>query len=318
MVDALLNRRSFIGGLATIGLSSCLKYEDPGVTRSGRTDWIVRDGITHVPADPNYYPVPSQVPVTKGSAKLPGIKLSYWDTGGDGDAILLLHPATGSSEIWDYQQPVFAKAGYRVISYSRRGHFKSERGSEDNKGTYADDLAALLDFLKVDRCHLVGSALGGAAASDFVLSFPDRVLSVTYASSLCGIDEPSFRQKTRDILPPDFRELPADFRELSPSYRAAHVKGTRQWLELEKYSRNRIRQNKLSVVSFEALSTISVPILILTGASDLYFPPPRLKAVLPFLSGATAYIFEDTGHASHWEQPNAFNEVLLDFIQKAS
>src|SRR5262245_48728746 len=71
-------------------------------------------------------PLPTQAPAKQGIAQPPGTRLAYWDTGGDGQPIVLLHPATGSALIWGYQQPVFARAGYRVIAYSRRGHHNSE------------------------------------------------------------------------------------------------------------------------------------------------------------------------------------------------
>ena len=56
-------------------------------------------------------PVPPPVAATDAVAALPGTHLWYWDTGGDGIPIVLLHPATGSGLIWGYQQPAFAKAG---------------------------------------------------------------------------------------------------------------------------------------------------------------------------------------------------------------
>src|SRR5262245_48183877 len=74
--------------------------------------------------------IPEQVPVTEGIADLGNVKLWYWDTGGAGEVIVLLHPGSGSGEFYPYQQPVFAKAGYRVISYSRRGQYKSEVGTD--------------------------------------------------------------------------------------------------------------------------------------------------------------------------------------------
>ena len=61
-------------------------------------------------------PIPEQVPAKEGMAELPSTRLGYWDTGGAGEPIVLLHPASGSALIWLYQQPVFAKAGYRVIA----------------------------------------------------------------------------------------------------------------------------------------------------------------------------------------------------------
>src|SRR5688572_14304892 len=65
-------------------------------------------------------PIPAQAPAKDGMAQIPDTRLWYWDTGGQGVPIVLLHPATGSALIWGYQQPVFANAGYRVIAYSRR------------------------------------------------------------------------------------------------------------------------------------------------------------------------------------------------------
>jgi hypothetical protein len=83
--------------------------------------------------------------MTEGLADLGTVKLFYWDTGGPGDAIVFLHPGSGSAEVFPYQQPVFANAGYRVISYSCRGQFKSELGSDSETCFAADDLLALMD-----------------------------------------------------------------------------------------------------------------------------------------------------------------------------
>ena len=85
-------------------------------------------------------PVPQQAPATEGIAELPGARLGYWDTGGDGKPVVFLHPASGSALIWLYQQPVFAHAGYRVIAYSRRNYYNSELAREDNPGIASEDL----------------------------------------------------------------------------------------------------------------------------------------------------------------------------------
>ncbi len=123
-------------------------------------------------------PVPAQAPQTEGLAKLPGVSLYYWDTGGSGEPVILLHPYTGSARVWSYQQPVLAKAGYRVIAYSRRGFAGSQTGAKDDPATAADDLGALMDFLSLPRAHLIASAHGAFAALDFTLSHPARVIGV--------------------------------------------------------------------------------------------------------------------------------------------
>ena len=93
----------------------------------------------------NPIPLPKQVPAKRALAKLPGRKIFYADTGG-GEAVVFLHPAaTGDPKVWAYQQPVFAKAGYRVISYARRGYYKSDNLRKGDKHSAADDLNGLLD-----------------------------------------------------------------------------------------------------------------------------------------------------------------------------
>jgi hypothetical protein len=73
-----------------------------------------RAAMTPEPLTP--IPIPPQAPAKDGIAVLPGTRLSYWDTGGNGEPIVLLHPATGSKRIWSYQQPVFVRSGYRVMA----------------------------------------------------------------------------------------------------------------------------------------------------------------------------------------------------------
>jgi pimeloyl-ACP methyl ester carboxylesterase len=116
------------------------------------------NAIGAVPGNAAPVPVPPQVPVTEGHAALPGTRLWYWDTGGEGQAIVLLHPASVSSEIWLYQQPVFAAAGYRVIAYSRRGYFRSDPVPESDPGPRSADLGNLLNFLNVERCRTGSSS----------------------------------------------------------------------------------------------------------------------------------------------------------------
>src|SRR5437879_10538823 len=115
-------------------------------------------------------PIPAQVPAKDGMAQIPDTRLWYWDTGGLGVPIVLLHPATGSALIWGYQQPAFAKAGYRVIGYSRRGYYNSAPLERDKPGIGAEDLRQLVDLLGIRRFHAVASAAGGSIPAGFALS----------------------------------------------------------------------------------------------------------------------------------------------------
>src|SRR5690349_10918129 len=56
-----------------------------------------------------------------GEVDVGGASLPYWDTGGGGVPLILMHPFAGSLESWPSQQAAFTRAGFRVIAYSRRG-----------------------------------------------------------------------------------------------------------------------------------------------------------------------------------------------------
>lgn len=264
-------------------------------------------------------PEPPQSPAQEGVAQLAdGAKLWYWDTGGKGESVVLLHPGTGSGAIWGYQQPVLSKAGYRVIGYSRRGHYRSSPASADSAATAAGDLLELLNHLRVARCHLVGSAAGGFVVPDFVLSHPDRVSTMTIACSLGGAQDPEFVRTTERILPPGFRQLPPEFRELSASYRAANPAGVKRWLELEHIARTGgpRRQPGINSLQWSDFARIETPALLLSGDADLYMPPSRLREFARHLPNSEHAVIAEAGHSAYWEQPDAFNATLLAFFAK--
>ena len=127
--------------------------------------------------------IPKQVSAKEGMATLPNTNLGYWDTGGTGEPVIFLHPASGSALVWLYQEPVFANAGYRVIAYSRRNYYNSDSAPEDKPGTASEDLEEFVRFLGLNEFHLIGSAAGGSVAADYALSHPERLLSLTVSSN---------------------------------------------------------------------------------------------------------------------------------------
>ena len=134
-------------------------------------------------------PVPAQVPAKEGVANLSGARIGYWDTEGSGTPIVLVHPATGSAKIWVYQQPAFARAGYRVIAFSRRGYANSDPVPQTNAGSASVDLHNLVELLRIRKFHIVGSAAGGQISIDYALSHPERLHSLTLACAVGGVTD---------------------------------------------------------------------------------------------------------------------------------
>jgi pimeloyl-ACP methyl ester carboxylesterase len=265
-------------------------------------------------------PAAFPAPAVEAHADLPGVRLWYRDSSGAGVPVVFMHAATGSSRVWEYQIAAFTAAGFRVIAFDRRGFGRTAIAPGGvQPGTAADDLHALMNHLKIDRFHLVGTAAGGFASVDYALSFPQRLRSLVIANSIGGVQDEDYLELGRRIRPPEFSALPADVRELGPSYRASNPDGTRRWLELERNNRaegERPVQTMRNRVTFALLETMTVPTLLLTGGADLYVPPPVMQLFVKRIKGSESVVVPEAGHSTYWEQPEVFNRAVLAFIRK--
>jgi pimeloyl-ACP methyl ester carboxylesterase len=76
------------------------------------------------------------------------------------------------------------------------------------------------------------------------------------------------------------------------------------------------RQPTQAKINWEAMNASTVPMLLLTGDADLYIPPAILRAVGKRVPKAEVVIVPEAGHPVFFEQPDAFNRIVLDFIKK--
>jgi pimeloyl-ACP methyl ester carboxylesterase len=265
--------------------------------------------------------LPAQVVVHEAYAEVRGARIFYIDTGGSGTPVVLLHAATGSSRVWEYQIPVFAAAGYRVVAFDRRGWGRTRPDpAGPQPGTGADDLMGLLDHLNLQRVHLVSTAAGAFVALDFAVSFPERVRSLVVANTIGGVQDADFQELGRRLRPPQFDTLPPEFRELGPAYRAANAEGTRRWMDLEKISRpegpRAPAQPLRNRLTFSLLESIRLPVLLVTGGADLYAPPAVMALFAARIRNSESLVVPAAGHSTYWEQPEVFNRAVLNFIGK--
>jgi pimeloyl-ACP methyl ester carboxylesterase len=276
--------------------------------------------VKWMPPQTEWSDIPEQAPTTEGYVDVDGVKLWYLDSGGDGEPVILLHPLTGSAAVWGYQQPVLVAAGFRVIAYSRRGHLNSDEGPRDNTGSAVTDLEAVATHLGLDKFHLVGSAGGGFIVPDYALTHPERLLSITIACSMAAIVDAELTEKYRLLMPPELSATSTWFKELSPSYRDANPDGVAAWKALEENAtpNGRVRQARINTLNSEAFASITTPALLMTGDVDVYQPPTRLLELAARMTNASpeVVILSESGHSGYWEQPDAFNEALIEFLKR--
>ncbi|MBA6233100.1 alpha/beta hydrolase [Colwellia sp. MB3u-28] len=270
--------------------------------------------------DLSYLPSPKQVQATEGVLPLSGgAGLYYWDTGGEGPAVVLSHPGRGSALTWPYQQPVLSAAGFRVIAYSRRGYYGSPAGLAADTGNYADDLNALITHLNIDKFHILGLAAGGFAVSDYAVSYPEKLLSMVIVCSLFGLWDKNIDERLDFILPKSFAGLPPEFKELGASYRWANPEGVRQWIDMEEKSRGngeRHGQQAKSNITWEKMRAGNIPTFFIAGGADLYQPPSMMRAAAREIPNSQTLVVAEAGHAVQWEQPALFNQAVIAFFRK--
>ena len=251
-------------------------------------------------------------------AELPGVKLSFSDTGGSGVPFVLLHANTGNSEIWENQLSAFARAGYRVIAFDRRGWGKSlaDPGSGPQPGTIAGDLDALADHLKLDKFHLLGVAGGGFAALDYAAWRPQRLRSLVIGASTGQIADREIADFAGRIEIPGIRQLPPVYLEVAPSYRGANLEGTKRWREIEEHSRQAGAPNQplRTPNTFAKIATITAPTLVIAADADLLAPPALMRVWAAHIKDHEWAVVPDAGHAMAWERPEVFNELVLGFV----
>ncbi|GAA4231835.1 hypothetical protein GCM10022254_30160 [Actinomadura meridiana] len=306
-----MGRRSLLGGATALAAGGAAFAVSGGTASAGgapRTDSPLR-----------IIPIPAQVPATEGYAPVPGGRLWYWDTGGRGTPVIFMHPGSGSGEIWPYQQPYFAKAGYRVIGYSRRGYYKSSAPSADDPGTGSEDLHALVRHLRIRRFHLVGVAAGGGVALDYALSYEDRLLSLSLSGSLTGIKNQEYVDMLERLRPPSFHDNPTDFIELGPTYRALNPGGVAAWNAIhDRADTSDVGQGNVHSPTWDDVERLRVPTLLLWSDGDLYSPPSVQRVMAKHFRNVETAVANECGHAPHWERSDYYNPTLRKFLRRHS
>lgn len=251
----------------------------------------------------------------------------YRDSGGSGVPVVLLHAASGKSQMWVHQFPALTGAGYRVIAIDwRQPNPGSPIGSQSTIL-----VKAVLDQLGVKQAHFVGSAAGGGAAFQFALSHRDMVRSLVVANSIGFVTDKDYLEMSNRIRPsPQFRAMPVEFLELGPSYRAANPEGVARWMQLAHdfvpgaptlpsaapAGAPKTVPGSNAVVTFAGLATLKMPTLLMTGDADLYTPPSVLRMFGARMKQAELVVIPETGHSAYWEQPELFNRTVLAFLAK--
>jgi 3-oxoadipate enol-lactonase len=255
--------------------------------------------------------------VTPATLFVPGSPRIAIAMEGRGPLLLFLHGIGGNRNHWQHQLAFFSRHGFRAAAWDARGY----GDSEDYEGElrfddFTSDLLRSLDFLGEQRAHLVGLSMGGRIARNFALKHPQRVRTLTLANSSPGFDALSpeevlrFVEERTNRNPESTRRLlgsrarPGAHEELLASFHALHNDSYRKTLQAS------VAQDRDA-----PLEKLAVPTLIVTGDEDRVYPLELTQRMARRIPQAKLEVLEACGHLSNLEQPERFNQVLLDFLR---
>ena len=246
-------------------------------------------------------------------APVNGIDL-YYETTGQGEAVVFAHGAGGNHLSWWQQVPLFAQK-YRCITFDHRGFGQSVNPSgAPGREAFVEDLRGLLDHLEVQEAFLVAQSMGGLACLGFALAYPQRTRGLVLADTTGGIGEKDVVEVLRQ------RNAPADIarRALGPSF--PEQEPAKAYLYRQINLMNPPRELEPNgFTSGEGpkasdLARMNIPTLLIVGNEDVVMPPRAMELAQAHIPGSRLEVVADAGHSVYFEQPDAFNRLVLDFL----
>lgn len=261
------------------------------------------------------------------SIRLPnGVRLEYVEQGDrSGMPLLLLHGVTDS---WFSYQPILPHLPPTVhaIAITQRGHGDADRPATGYRtADFADDVALFTEALSIGPTIVVGHSMGSANAMRFAIDYPQRTLGLVLTSAFATFkDNPvilefwdSAVSQLADPISPKFarefqestlaQPVPAEFLDTAVS--ESLKLPARVW---------RDSFEGMLEDDFTNWLKIRAPALILWGAMDSMCPRSHQDRLLAEIPGSRLIVYENAGHALHWEVPRRFAGDVVAFAESVA
>jgi pimeloyl-ACP methyl ester carboxylesterase len=256
-----------------------------------------------------------------------GATIGYDDSGPTtGLPVLLIHGHPFDRTLWAPQVTALTAAGHRVVAPDLRGYGRSS--VSDGKvllADFADDLAALLDHLGIERAVVGGVSMGGQITMEFQRRHPERVRALVLSDTSAPAETAegkAFRNRLADRLLAEGMDGYAH-EVIDKMLAAYNVTGmpdvAARVLEMMCATDPRgaaaaLRGRAERPDYRDVLAAVEAPVLIVVGADDVYTPVAEAESVHRLIPHSTLTVVEKAGHLPGIEQPGRFNAALLGFL----
>jgi pimeloyl-ACP methyl ester carboxylesterase len=263
-------------------------------------------------------------------ARINGISLSF-DEYGAGAPVLLVTGTAAPGRVWrTHQVPALRAAGYRVITMDNRGIPPSSTGP--GGFTLADlvaDTAALIEYLGVEGCRVVGFSLGALIVQELLVARPELASLAVLMATRGRSDALATAMSRAEIemhdsgvpVPPRYTAVLHALQSLSPRT-LNDERQIRDWLDIFELSAATLPaargQLGLELIPdrLADLARIRCPCLVIGFRDDLIVRPPLCREVADAIPGAVYEEVPDCGHYGYLERPTEVNAAILEFFAR--
>jgi len=264
-------------------------------------------------------------------------RLHVEDTGGEGRPVVLIHGWPLSSESWADQVPALTDAGYRVVSYDRRGFGRSDKPAAGfDYDVLAGDLKRVLEELDLTDATLVGFSMGGGEVARYVGVYgEERLHSVVFAAAI-----PPFLLQTDDNPDGPLTEeaaggmksgLEQDRDAFFDDFTTTFFTAGEDLKVTEEQRQEAVRMCRQSdqtaalgcMAAFgttdfrEDLPKVTVPTLVIHGDSDATVPfEGSGQRTHEAIEGSELLVVPGAPHGLNVSHAGEFNRVLLEFLAR--
>lgn len=251
------------------------------------------------------------------------VALAFEDVG-NGEPIVLLHGYPFNRSLWREQVEVL-KETHRVITPDLRGLGESPLTETATMDEMANDVAALLDSLGIEKAVIGGLSMGGYVTLAFTRLFPHRVKGLMLADTRPQSDTEEGKQNREHQAQLALSKgMGAIAEEMLPKLLAPTTITERSEIvscvsEMivttnPQGAANAQRGMARRLDHTEMLSSINIPALIIVGSEDVLTPLSDSEKMHEAIKDSLLIIIEGAGHCSNLENPEMFNAALRSFL----
>jgi pimeloyl-ACP methyl ester carboxylesterase len=269
--------------------------------------------------------------------KVGNINTRYWQAGGKGSAVVLVHGLGGFIENWMHNIEPLAKE-HRVYAMDLVGFGRSDKTPlVKDMNTLVQFISDFMDALKISKATLIGNSLGGGLVLQFALRFPQKVEKLVLVDTagmgrdvivdfrLCSVPflgellikpslkgvEKLWRKIVYDpaLVTPELVKMCYELGTLPDA--------TKSLLSVLRAGINLCGQrSKLTKPLLKDLYKINVPTLIFWGRQDRIIPIKHATIAAAKIPNAKLIVFDKCSHVPMFEYPEGFNKITMEFLAK--